>query len=238
MQHASAPSVTPHKINSRPSQKEGTIAIVAMSIGNPQFSDPRNLQQLLSYVRSTYSTFTLYITQENARHNYSARGCSADEAQAKAHKYGLAMRRKIESLSDGIGEARDSGRYVNFRKQVMPHGAYQHELRRLVALERSSEQFKTDLLSTSAAAIEKHLEPGTPALEIARAVKRASYYLLEELAFTLAAPDIFGYPRAAFVYHREFPILRQVLGGAYDGRASMRVEFDMNPGKLGEIETG
>lgn len=214
----------------QPTPTTGTLAIVAMSIGNPQFSDSQKLHQLLSYVRGSYPNFVIYVTQENARHNYSARGYACDEALAKARKYGLAMRRKIEALPNDIGESRHSNRYVDFRNQVMPHTAYQTELRRLVALERTSECFKADLLSTSAGSIEKQLTPGLPSAAIARAVRRASYYLLEELAFTLSAPAIFRYQHAAFVYHREFPILRRVLDGAYDGVASASVMFDMNPG--------
>lgn len=42
-------------------------------------------------------------------------------------------------------------------------------------------------------------------------------YLLEELAFVIASPQIFNVSKTAYIYHKKWQIFEKLVNGAFDG---------------------
>ena len=62
-------------------------------------------------------------------------------------------------------------------------------------------------------------------IDFEKAVKIGVKYLLEELAFVLASPLIFGVSKTAYIYHNRWPIYENLVNGKYDKKVRNDVGF-------------
>jgi cyclo(L-tyrosyl-L-tyrosyl) synthase len=185
-------------------------AVVGISLGNSYF-DKEKIDSLLRFCAETFPRTDIMIPDKPYVHNYLALGYSQIEAERKARLNGATLR---NHSSRAIGTTANV-KILSWAKDIEPKQAYRDELKRLKRIASINETFRNATREATRQVIQGKLKPGK---KVEPAIDEGIKYLLEELAFLSASPQILATPEVNYVYHNRWPIFEQFVEGKFDGK--------------------
>ena len=192
--------------------QEKGLAIVGMSPGNSYFKKD-TIDALLRFCAEEFSKVRIMVADKPMEHTYRAMGNDKSKSKRKARLNGNTLQnhcqRSIDETVDGDVTLLE---WVN---EITPHQAYQRELQRIEELYQDNLNFRTEAQETTRTVLEGNLKEG---IEMESAVEEGVHYLLKELAFLSASPEMFGVERVAYVYHHKWEIYEDFVAGSFDGQ--------------------
>ncbi len=197
----------------------GGLAIVGMSPGNSYFKR-EVIDDLLNYCVDQFSQVRIMIADKPTEHTYKARGYSSTKAERKARLNGNTLQNHSQRSIDEI-LGRDI-RLVEWKDEINPHESYQKELRRIETLYERNDYFRDEVRETTRTVLEGKLKQG---VEIESAIDEGVHYLLKELAFISASPEMFRVERVAYVYHDQWEVYENFVDGKFDGQKRTDLGF-------------
>ena len=194
------------------------LAIVGMSLGNSYFNKDR-IGELLRCCSVIFSHVRVMIADKPAEHTYKAIGYSPQEAVRKARLKGNTLQNQSQKSIDNIlGDVT----LVEWGDEIDSHPSYLRELVRVEALYTESDIFREEVRGTTGIALDGKLKKG---VEMVSAVNEGVHYLLKELAFLSASPEIFGTERIAYIYHSQWKVYEYFIEGRFDGQKRSDLGF-------------
>lgn len=194
------------------------LAIVGMSPGNSYFDKDR-IDDLLGYCADVFSEVRIMIADKPMEHTYRGIGYSTIKAERKARLNGNTLQNHSQRSIDGIlGDVE----LVEWVDKINPHESYQRELRRFLELYRKNGDFRKEVRETTRTVLEGKLKQG---VEIESAIDEGVHYLLKELAFLSASPEMFGTERVAYIYHDRWEVYEHFVEGKFDGKKRSDLGF-------------
>ena len=194
------------------------LAIVGMSPGNGYFKEDR-IDDLLKYCASKFSQVRIMIADKPAEHTYRAIGYTSQKAERKARLNGNTLQNHSQKSINGIlGDVKS----VEWKDEINSNKFYQNELSRVEAMYGENDCFRREVRETTRSVLEGILKQG---VEIESAIDEGVHYLLKELAFLSASPEIFETERVAYVYHNRWEVYEHFVEGKFDGQKRSDLGF-------------
>ena len=188
--------------------------IVGMSLWNTYFSKER-LKLILSDLviqKKLDITMTTLDFDQASLHNFRAIYDSNENALRKRRLTNNALVNKINSA---LQELFIQNNYLLDWKWVTENNAYQEHKNNVFDLYEKNSDFKNIVKNTASAPIEKLAKLyWKEKVNIDEAIK----YLLKELAFFAASPEILWVTSTAFLYHRPFPLFEDYVENKFFSR--------------------
>ena len=161
----------------------------------------------------------LFLPEQISQHNFKAVG-SKNPAKS-ARKRANNLRNKCREAMQSCGLQDESFRHVSWVDHVESSSAYIQTLSYIKCLYQENEEFRTDVLKTTASALasfkkaqEKDLAENKSSIDLEEGVE----YPLKELAFFCVVPDIYeNCEKYVFVYHHPWHWVEKFFDGGYDG---------------------
>jgi len=204
-----------------PRLKTKTAAIIGVSMLNSHFTK-ENIQRTADIVKQTHDNVFFMLPNKPAEHTLAGYGYSKEEAQKTVQRKFKSIerncRKSIEALQ--IPDAK-----ILFWEQFEDNENYFEMLTRLNELYATDTHFREDARSTTRAVYETSKYPAKKRLSLDEQVDVSVDFLLEELAFILSSPDILNIEGTDYVYHKEMPILSELLAGNYEFNPPKNVGF-------------
>ena len=194
------------------------LAIVGMSPGNSHFN-PQVIKELLQYASATFSKTKILIADVPAIHTYKGIGYSEKRAQKKARLNGNNLQNHSLRV---IQTEKLNVELIEWADEVESAPEYQKELTHIQELYEENIAFRVDARNTTRNVVQSKLKEH---VNIEEAVDEAVWYLLKELAFLLASPQLFDEPLVSYVYHHRWPIYENLVNGKYDGNVQKNLGF-------------
>lgn len=202
--------------------QEKGFAIVCMSPGNSYFKE-NIIYELLRTASEIFSKVLLLIPDQPAGNTYLGLGHSLVKAQRLARLKGNNLknhaRRAIEKIVQDGGNQNII--IPDWDNDIAPQILYKKYRTYIYDLYRDNEEFKNDARATTRDVISKQVPAD---ISVDAAIDSAVNYLLEELAYILAVPEIFGVAKITYVYHKRWPIFEDLVNGKY-GSALSHIGF-------------
>ena len=220
----------PAELGVRAVSSASRMSLIGVSIGNPFFSQD-NLERIITYAAGISEGGYLFIADISARHTFEALGYDSQSAKRKARLRGNALRNRCEELFRAKEEFRSRFSFVEWSAAIS-HPAYQEELRRLAVLYSFDDRFRAAAEESTESVIAKR-----ESINRQQSVAIGVRFLLEELAFLLASPKIYGADRMTYLYHRPWPIFTALLNGGFDGRKYPEIDFEIFTGKQAHYDS-
>jgi cyclo(L-tyrosyl-L-tyrosyl) synthase len=195
------------------------VAVVGMSPGNSYFKK-ETIDDLLNYCSGIFSQVKIMIADKPSEHTYLALGYSSKEAERKARLNSNTLQNHSRKSIDGI--ISQNVELIEWSNQINPNETYQRELAKINELYSSNPVFRQEARETTRSVLEGKLKQE---VEIESAVDEGINYLLKELAFLSASPEIFKAERITYVYHDRWKIYEDFVDGKFDGRKRKDLGF-------------
>ena len=167
----------------------------------------------------------LFIPDKIAEHNHRAVGSKNPEKSARVKANRLRNKCKEAIQSSGLSEASYS--YVKWMEEVETCRKYEDALKDIKHLYQVNDEFRAETRDATEAALLRRLKNSREngggnkdngASESTPDLEEGVNYLLKELAFFVAVPNIYeNCEEFVVVYHRSWPVLEKFFSGCYDG---------------------
>jgi len=190
----------------------GGLAIVGMSVGNGYFKRSK-IDELLNYTSENYDPVSVMITDKPAIHTYLAVGYSEKEAKRKARLNGNTLRNHCNNTIDSL--VRNNTRIIDWDEDIFSQECYVEEYGKIKNLYEQDPFFREDARETTHAVLQRKIELRKTEIELDVAIDEGVEYLLEELAFLLISPRLFGVDKVKYIYYRKWPIFNRLISGNY-----------------------
>lgn len=187
-------------------------ALVWMSAGNSYFKE-EVIKKILNFTSTHFSKTIVMAPDEPAEHTFKALGYEGNEIKRKSRLNANLLQNRAKRI---ISKFKDKEKFkvVEWIEEVIPHGHYQEKFKEIVSLYNTNERFRNDVHETTLKVLSGKMKESINPNE---AVKEGVNYLLKELAFVLASPNIYNIQRVTYVYHHDWPIFQKLIAGFYDG---------------------
>jgi len=200
--------------------KEKGLVIVWMSVGNSYFKK-EIIQNLIEFSVDNFSQVKLLAPFEPAKHTYQALGYEERTARKKARLNSNRLKNHMFKAIEGLPEQKKKKiQIVDWDIDVANQKPYLKALKEIVKLYKENSSFNKDAKDTTSKVLkQKHKEVSEEAID------KGVEYLLEELAFIIASPELFNVKRTAYVYHRKWLIYEKLVNGRYDPKIRESLGF-------------
>lgn len=213
-------------LNGEKYQLQKRTVILGISPGNPHYYKVETLERLFDLAKKTSERVFLFIPDKISEHNYRAVGSKNPEKSARIK--GNRLRNKCSEAIQTSGLCDVSHSFIKWTEEVEICPDYSKALEDIKNLYEANGDFHNDVRESTVAALrclKGGREKGRSDKENESAqtenkvdLDEGVQYLLKELAFFLAVPNIYADCESfVFVYHRPWPVLERFFGGFYDG---------------------
>ena len=190
--------------------QEGGLAIVGMSPGNSYFKKG-TINELLKFCASKFSQVRIMVADKPMEHSYKALGYSCFKAKKKARLSGNTLKNhSLSTISGLVGDVK----LIEWEKEIDQHASHNKEFKKIISLYEGSNKFRQEVRETTRKVLKNKLRE---AIAIEDAIDEGVFYLLKELAFLSASPEIFGIQKVTYVYHDHFEVFEHFVSGIYNG---------------------
>jgi tRNA-dependent cyclodipeptide synthase len=193
----------------------GGLAIVGMSVRNSYFKKNR-IDELLRYCATLFQKIRIMVPDKPAEHTYRALGQSPAKAERKARLSGNTLQNhSLRTMAAIHGEVPGFDiKLIEWGEEVSLHEAFEREYQNLKTLYSSNESFRKEIRDTTRSVLNGKSKPG---YGLESAIDEGIHYLLKELAFLSASPEILGVDKIAYVYHHRWKVYEDFVSGKFDG---------------------
>ncbi len=185
-------------------EKEG--ALIGLSIRNSYFKD-ENIHALISWANNNFKHVAIMCPDVPAIHTLMSLGYPENKARQKAMLACNNLQNKCERIAKELGVPIRFIRWNDIENDQRYISIYDA----LKDLHKNDAEFHRDARETTKEVIDHH----RTALPIEEAIDIGIEFFLKEMAFILNAADILGIPKTAYLYHKEMPVLENLLNGKY-----------------------
>jgi tRNA-dependent cyclodipeptide synthase len=218
---------------------KNVLTVIGISPRNPHFTK-ENIGLTLDAVLRKNASAHIFIPEVIDAHNYLAYGYSEAEALKKAHLLGQHFKKIVRELcADRRYTCADTGRstaqvrIIDWRKEVEAAPLYIYNLAEMKGLYKPDAGFRRDVRRDSLHSLQSRMNHDKSGKTrdcvektgIDKCVDQAVNYILSELAFIDAAPEVFNGHRVIYVYHKEWKVFENLITGAYDNRPRPKLGF-------------
>jgi tRNA-dependent cyclodipeptide synthase len=190
------------------------LALIWMSAGNSYFTEER-IKRLLDFANKNFEKIIVLSPDKPAEHNFRALEYEEVRLKRKARQNSNRLINKARRIIENIKE-KDKFVVENW-ESIEKKEEYKAELKVLKELYQKNEEFKKDVNELSKKVLREKSEGVN--------LDEAALYLIEEFAFVLASPEIYGFDRSIYLYHKKLDISEKLFSGAYDGIKKKNVSF-------------
>ena len=201
--------------------EENGLAIIWMSVGNPYFR-PEVILDLVNFCSKKFSKIRILAPFEPAQYTYEALGNPENKAKRKARLNSNRLKNHTQRVLDQIKNKSSDIKIVDWSEDILPKEEYKKSLKEIEALYSKNKLFQKYCDDTTKEVLNGKTKEN---IDFEKAVKIGVKYLLEELAFVLASPLIFGVSKTAYIYHNRWPIYENLVNGKYDKKVRNDVGF-------------
>ena len=161
---------------------------------------------------------------EPANHTYLALGYEEKIAKKKARLNANLLQNRAKRGVEILTKEKNKSRFhvVEYGEEIIPNKIFQKMLIKIIELYRKDKHFYGDARVMTKEVIYDKLEES---INMERAVDEGVNYLLKELAFVLASPEIYNTPHVTYIYHRNWVIFQKLIAGEYDGKPKTNLSF-------------
>ena len=187
------------------------IPIIGVSPGNSFFTDSE-IENLLQKVLSKYTETVIFIADVPAQNTYQAIGYTQKEAKRKSSLKGNNLRNKFQRIADRMNIPRKCLIFSDW-KEIEKSTSYKRAYNEIKSLYKNNKNFQSAANNTTRMVLcnyDKSKEWRQENVEI------AVEYLLCELAYLQASPDIIGSNKICYVYNKHWPIYEKLISGEFD----------------------
>ncbi len=190
--------------------EEKGLALVWMSVGNSYFKKD-SIKKIVDFVSSNFEKVKFLIPFHPAIYTYQALGYDEKKAITKARLGSNRLTNHILRAIDGSGSKNMD--VVNWDKEIVDNKNYKKQLEFIRNLYKKNSDFFQNANETTKSVLKAKTKNN---LILEKNIGIGVNYLLEELAFVLASPDIFSVSKTAYIYHKKWPIFEKLVNGEYD----------------------
>ena len=200
--------------------KNKGLAIVWMSVGNSYFKK-EVIDNLIKCVNDKFSKIRILIPNEPAEHTYKALGYDVKTAKKKARLNSNRMKNHTQRAIDSLSKKSDF-KIIDWDVDIIPKEEYKKSLIFVKDLYDNNADFRKDARETTEEVLKGKIKE---TVKMDKAIDAGVKYLIEELAFVIASPNLFKVKNTAYVYHREWPIFEKLVNGVYDSEPKKSLGF-------------
>ena len=202
-------------------EERKSCGIIGVSMLNSYFSKS-NILRMAQSARDKYQRVFFMLPDKPAMHTLAGYGYSASEAQQTTQRKFRTLSNRCRSCIDQL-ELADAG--ILIWEQFESDGFYTKMLSDLEDLYFSDSSFSTDVRATTRSVYEGSGHQKKKELSLEEQVDAGLAFLLEELAFILSSPKVLNVEDTEYVYHKEMPILIELLAENYQFEPPKNVSF-------------
>ena len=188
--------------------QEKGLAIVWMSVGNSYFGW-ESIKKIVSFVTNNFKKTKFLIPFEPTINIYKALGYDGKKATTKA---GLWSNRLTNHTWRIVGRNTNLN-IVDWKKEIANNPLFWKQLQYLKDLYKDNVSFTQDADKTTENMLK---EKAIWQIDLQKGIKIGVQYILEELAFLLASPEIFNIFKTVCINHKRLEIFEKLVNGAYD----------------------
>lgn len=197
------------------------LAIIGMSPGNSYFKD-YEVSFLLKESVERFGRCAVMVADVPAIATYMALGYSPSRARNKAIPKGNNLKNRTRRLSQSLGFTEDQVRIVDWAEEIEQNPQYVHYYKVVAEKYSTLPTFAESVRKTSLEVLENSERD---LLDPSKAIEGAVHYLLSELAFLEFAPEFFDCKRICYLYHRNWSVYEDYIGGRLDGQRKQHLDF-------------
>lgn len=188
--------------------KEGGTALIGMSPGNSYFKKEK-IDEVINYCAGRFGTVKLFIPDTLATHTYQGIGYPEDKARRKARLAANNLRN--HSTRSMLENKLENVEIIDWGKATA-EAPYLQASQDIYSLYERNSRFREEAKDTTRAVVR---DKCLPSVDIESAVEEAVHYLLKELAFITASPQIYNQEKIAYIYHKPWRIYEDYVAGAF-----------------------
>lgn len=200
-------------------------AIIGISMLNSHFTQ-KNIKKTAENMRDEYKKLFFMLPDKPALHTLAGYGYSEEESAKTVNRKFKTIERDCRNSIEAL---RLDGKILRW-EQLEQNEFYQETLTILMDLYKTDAAFKTEADTTTRAMYEKSAHPKKKRISLDEQIAAGIPFLLKELAFIVSSPKILNVEKTEYLYHKDMPILTDLLGGKYSFQPSKDVTF----GKIDE----
>lgn len=189
--------------------------LIGISAFNSRFSDAY-VAKLVGWASRTADAFDVLLSGDEAAYLLEATGTPPGRARAKARKAVGRNRRSVEDALRELGPNAGGAQIFTFA-DFAADASYRELKDEVTGLFQSDQCFHDACTEMSRQAISSRLRTvrSSTAEVSADQAEPAARYVLAELPFFLAAPDILGVDESLLVYHRPWELGDRIFAGEF-----------------------
>jgi cyclo(L-tyrosyl-L-tyrosyl) synthase len=197
--------------------------VVWMSAGNSYFKE-EVIMKTLELVSKKFSKIVIMAPDEPAEHTFKALGLYENNFKRKARLNANLLQNRAKRVVEKLVKNRINNDFkiVEWIDEIIPNKDYQTQLKLVNDLYEHNPLFRKDARDTTKAVIINKISKD---VNIEKAIDEAVNYLLEELAFVIASPKIYGTVKMTYVYHHNWLIYENLISGKYDSQKRPELAF-------------
>lgn len=199
-----------------------TYHIIGMSPGNSYFKD-EEVQYLLKAVVEQFGRVAILIADIPAISTYVAFGYRENRARRdKAIPQGNALKNRVIKAMTKLGYSDDAVKIVDWEAEIEDNPVYGQKYENILHLYKANKKFH-DACDFTTREVLKGSKRDIPDIE--KATRIAVHYLLSEFSFLEFAPGYLGVTKVVYVYHKNWKVYEDYIGGKFDGVARPHLDF-------------
>jgi tRNA-dependent cyclodipeptide synthase len=186
--------------------------IIWMSAGNSYFRE-QVIYRTLVFASERFHDIIILSPDKSAEHTFLALGYEKSIARKKAH---LNANLLINRAGRAVAQLKTQKPETNF---ILPDwdgieatDAYKSCHDKIKELYNEDNEFRKDARSATESVLAAKTKTK---LNLQSAVDIGVQYLLEELAFVMAAPELYGLKSVTYLYHKKWEIYEKLISGRY-----------------------
>ena len=199
------------------------FGLIWMSAGNSYFTEAIVLE-LLKFASKSFQEIIIMAPDEPAEHTFLALGYDEKKAKKKARLNANLLQNRAKRAVDILIKEKIKTPFhvVEWTEEITPNKKYQEMLVRIKELYNNNIHFHKDARETTMKVIDSKLKNG---MDKEKATDEAVNYLLKELSFILASPEIYNASHVTYMYHHKWSIFQKLIAGEYDNKPRTNLSF-------------
>ena len=209
-------------------EDQNNFSIIGISPRNAYYTKT-NIAFAIDTLLRTQKNVLVFIPEIPDIHNYLAYGYEKEAARKKAASIGKSFRKTVREICaergyscDEKGLSKPHIHLIDWEAEVENSFHYQESLEEIARLYRTNDSFRQAVQAASLSSLhsrikqDDRLQKRIKAQGIEKIINQAVPYIINEIAFLNAAPEIYGGKHSDYVYHREWPVFQNFISGQYD----------------------
>jgi tRNA-dependent cyclodipeptide synthase len=216
------------RLNGYSIKTENGQVVMVISPENSYYTNAsnNNIQEHLKCCIKNFSKVYVMIPEGPMVHDYLAEGYDVQSAQRKSRLKCNNLRNKTQRsidalVSNGNSAVGEKIEVLDWTQDIETDKNYIEELYSLTTMYLFNERFRTTV-NSAVVDVLKNRKKGKVG---EKATSVGSNYVLEELAFMVAAPKMFNQEKMCYSYHKSWKIFEDYINGEFDGKEKKELGF-------------